>query len=142
MRNFAGQAVRFDREPDNEFDANAVAVSTLSAASLGYVPRERTAAFGCDTTFGHVISVGPVVDNPDSLYGAMVRLLCSCCHVNWPCTDIIEIDQVSVAPQLPALCVAAIPKALKDRLDRALADIDWQTVRGAALAQAGNRFVP
>ncbi len=46
------------KQPDNTYDPNAVAVQTLHGQDLGYVPREHTARFPHDVTFGHVYSLG------------------------------------------------------------------------------------
>lgn len=54
----AGQAVAVQREPENAFDPNAVAVRTLAEQSLGYVPKDLTARFPQQLCFGRVYSVG------------------------------------------------------------------------------------
>eukprot|EP00241_Pyramimonas_parkeae_P019554 CAMPEP_0114281954 /NCGR_PEP_ID=MMETSP0059-20121206/3292_1 /TAXON_ID=36894 /ORGANISM="Pyramimonas parkeae, Strain CCMP726" /LENGTH=304 /DNA_ID=CAMNT_0001402547 /DNA_START=45 /DNA_END=959 /DNA_ORIENTATION=- len=46
------------REPENPFDANAVAVRTLSGESAGYVSKHMTHHFIQDITVGRVVSVG------------------------------------------------------------------------------------
>ena len=67
----ADQAVMMVKEPDNEYDHNAIAVQTLSGQALGYVPREHTPRFPHDTTFGHVYSLG---QTPQRLWGATVSI--------------------------------------------------------------------
>ena len=58
------------KEPDNPYDHNAIAVQTLSGQTLGYVPKEHTARFPHDTTFGHVYSMGRA--SSVGLWGATV----------------------------------------------------------------------
>ena len=71
------------KKPDNTYDPNAVAVQTLHGQDLGYVPREHTARFPHDVTFGHVYSLG---QNAKGLWGATVSLdsipfwHCKYCH--------------------------------------------------------------
>lgn len=67
----ADQAVMMIREPDNAYDSDAMAVQTLSGQALGYVPKEHTARFSHDTTFGHVYSMGRA--SSVGLWGATVR---------------------------------------------------------------------
>ncbi len=59
------------KQPDNTYDPNAVAVQTLHGQDLGYVPREHTARFPYDVTFGHVYSLG---QSAKGLWGATVGL--------------------------------------------------------------------
>ena len=58
------------KEPENIYDPNATAVQTLSGQTLGYVPKELTARFLHDITFGHVYSLGQTAKG---LWGATVR---------------------------------------------------------------------
>lgn len=54
----ADQPVVFLKEPDNEFDPNAVAVLTLDGRKLGYIPRDESRRFLLDACFGFVASMG------------------------------------------------------------------------------------
>ena len=58
------------KEPDNPHDPNAIAVQTLSGQTAGYVPKEHTARFPHDITFGHVYSSGRA--SSVGLWGATV----------------------------------------------------------------------
>lgn len=60
------------KEPDNIYDPNAIVVQTLSGQALGYVPKEHTARFLHDITFGHVYSLGQTAKG---LWGATVMTL-------------------------------------------------------------------
>lgn len=65
----ADQAVMMVKEANNMYDPNATAVQTLNGQVLGYVPKENTARFLYDITFGHVYSFGP---NALGLWGVTV----------------------------------------------------------------------
>ena len=67
----ADQALMLEKEPENEYDPNAIRIQTLSGAVLGYVPRDLTARFPYPVTFGHVVHLGQVPDS--GLWGALVR---------------------------------------------------------------------
>lgn len=61
-------------EPENEYDANAIAVKRLDGKTLGYVPRdcnESPVFRGGGVLFAHVKSQGPTAGTPHTL-GAMV----------------------------------------------------------------------
>ena len=66
------------KEPDNPYDPNAIVVQSLSGQTLGYVPKDHTARFPHDTTFGHVYSMGPV--SSVGLLGATVSHQPVCKH--------------------------------------------------------------
>ncbi|KAK9816032.1 hypothetical protein WJX74_000596 [Apatococcus lobatus] len=112
-----GRPVEFRHEPDNPYDSNAVKVLTLDGLDLGYVPRAETATFGFNTTFGHVISVGPAADS--GLSGVLVRA--------WP--------------TLPPLTVDAFPSELAPvvNLSTLLSGADWEQLAHKTYATADHR---
>jgi hypothetical protein len=59
------------KEPENEYDPDAIRIQTLAGAVLGYVPRDLTARFPFQVTFGHVYHLGQVPDS--GTWGALVR---------------------------------------------------------------------
>jgi hypothetical protein len=67
----ADQALMLQKEPDNEYDPNAIKVMTLSGSVLGYVPRDLTGHFPYDVTFGHAYHIGQVPDK--GTWGALVN---------------------------------------------------------------------
>ena len=77
------------KKPDNTYDPNAVAVQTLHGQDLGYVPREHTASFPHDVTFGHVYSLG---QNAKGLWGATVGLYSI---PSWHCTPLSQFSAKS-----------------------------------------------
>ena len=60
------------KEPNNEYDPDAIAVHTLSGQSLGYVPRDFNNKFPHDTNFARVQSVGASANEEVPLLGAIV----------------------------------------------------------------------
>lgn len=110
------QAVMMVKERDNAYDPNAIAVQTLSGQTLGYVPRENTARFPHDTTFGHIYSKGRA--SSVGLWGATV----------------------AVRPSLPPLALDAIPSNLAPHaiMDRSLSPEHFQGIREATCKRANH----
>ena len=67
----AGQGLILEKEPINPFDPNAVRISTLSGAMLGYVPRGQTRRILHSTCFASVHHIGQVPENRQ--WGALVQ---------------------------------------------------------------------
>ncbi|DBA85403.1 hypothetical protein WJX79_007934 [Trebouxia sp. C0005] len=107
------QAVMMVKQPDNTYDPNAVAVQTLHGQDLGYVPKEHTARFPHDVTFGHVYSVG---QNAKGLWGATV----------------------AVRPTLPPLTVEAFPANLAAHINMSsnLPEEEWSAIRKVTYRKA------
>ncbi|KAL3163394.1 hypothetical protein ABBQ32_009776 [Trebouxia sp. C0010 RCD-2024] len=110
------QAVMMVKERDNAYDPDAIAVQTLSGQTLGYVPRENTARFPHDTTFGHVYSMGRA--SSVGLWGATV----------------------AVRPSLPPLTLDAIPPNLARHavMESSLSPEQFQAIREATCKRANH----
>eukprot|EP00976_Prorocentrum_cordatum_P089550 1187770-Prorocentrum_minimum.AAC.5 len=67
-----GEPLLLTREPENQFDVNAVVVTRLSGDTVGYISRDLTYEFQADVTVGRVVSTG---QNAKGLYG--VRVACT-----------------------------------------------------------------
>ena len=87
LHHCADQAVMMVKEPDNAYDADAVAVQTLNGHCIGYVPREHTARFPHDVTFGHIYSFGP---SSAGLWGVQVQLCSASKHI-WRCCLLLQL---------------------------------------------------
>lgn len=62
--------VIFEKEPENNYDPEAVRIISLDGAKLGYVPRDMTHLFKAwPCSFGRVSSVG---QNDAGLYGRSI----------------------------------------------------------------------
>lgn len=111
-----GQALAFVKEPENAYDPHAVAVTTLDAVPLGYVPRERTQAFVHSVCFGKVLSVGKAASGL------------------WGCS-------ADVQPKMPPLVVLPVPETLKRRLHVAeyLSGTAWEHFCAGVLERSGSR---
>lgn len=107
------QAIMMIKQPDNVYDPNAVGVQTLSGHDLGYVPKEHTARFPHDVTFGHVYSLG---QNAKGLWGATV----------------------AVRPTLLPLTVDAFPANLATHINMSssLPEEEWSSIRKATYKNA------
>jgi hypothetical protein len=114
-----GEPVQFVREPLNQWDPNAVAIVSLaSGLQLGYVPKERTAAFAADGVCGRVASVGAAGDS--GLLGCIL----------------------DVRPGLPSLTLPVLPPGLEHAGELGgggLGPQDAQQLAGGALREAGGR---
>lgn len=105
-----GDAVIFDREPYNEYDANAVRISLLDGSQLGYIPRDQTSLFGPLTTGGQVMSVGL---GQGGFFGAFVYM----------------------QPRLPFLLPAFLPEQHLHYMDpfKELTDKQLQSIRNVLI---------
>eukprot|EP00879_Flechtneria_rotunda_P009353 GHRR01009792.1.p1 GENE.GHRR01009792.1~~GHRR01009792.1.p1 ORF type:complete len:330 (+),score=106.31 GHRR01009792.1:262-1251(+) len=70
-----GQAVLLVKEPSNEYDPAAVAITALDGNCLGHVSRQRTGDFPLQACFGHIVTLGQ--SQATGNWGASV----SCCSV-------------------------------------------------------------
>jgi len=61
-----------EKEPENPYDPNAVAVKLLDDTKLGYIPRDETSGFVYSITFGRIRSIGQAA-NTDTL-GCIVEV--------------------------------------------------------------------
>jgi hypothetical protein len=138
-----------EKELDNPYDPNAIAIKTLSGTSLGYVPRDLTHHFPYDVAFGHVHHIGQVPDNGN--WGALVRLASFTCfgslqvlrtHRTYGSEGTLVILQIAVRPQLPPLTVDAIPDSLQGyiNLSSILAKDDWDKLSQASFRSASYRL--
>jgi hypothetical protein len=103
-----GQPVCFVQEPDNPVDPHAVAITSLSDVSLGYVPKECTAPFIHRICFGVVRSVGQAENS--MMYGFTAE----------------------VQPRLPPVTVLALPREVEDvciRLVGTLSGPTWDALK-------------
>lgn len=80
----ANTTVTLEKEPENPYDPNAVAVKLLNDEKLGYIPKQQTGAFIHQICFGRVRCVGQVQNG------------------NWGCL-------VDTQPHLPPVIPLAIP---------------------------------
>jgi hypothetical protein len=112
------QALAFQKEPENQYDPNAVAVHTLDGVPLGYVPKDRTGAFLHILCFGQVHSVGQADG------GGM-----------WGCS-------AEVQPRVPPVRVLPIPANLsgKCHVGEMLQGAEkWEAVKAEILKKSGGR---
>ena len=116
-----GQSAAFTQDPDNIYDSNAVAVTTLDGVSLGFVPKDRNKPFVHGTCFGTVQYVGCRGDDG-----------------NWGCI-------VNVQPQVPGVVVLPISENLVNLtriselfLDEENDDVaeQWKKVRAQILKRS------
>lgn len=94
-----------------------MAISTLDAIPLGYVPKDRTQAFIHSICFGKVYSVGQAQE------GGL-----------WGCS-------VDMQPRTPPVVVLSLPANLQGRchVTRLLAGSQWDTVRNETLRRTNWR---
>lgn len=107
-----GQPVCFVQEPDNPVDPHAVAITSLSDVSLGYVPKECTAPFIHRVCFGVVRSVGQAENSV--MYGFTAE----------------------VQPRLPPVTVLALPREVADiciRLVDTLSGPAWDALKNEVI---------
>lgn len=58
-----GLPLIFEREPDNQYDANAVVIRMLDGRKLGYIPKQETSSFIHNMCLGKVRSTGQNQNN-------------------------------------------------------------------------------
>ena len=111
----------FEKEPENPFDANAVAVKLVDDTKLGYVPRAETGSFRYSLCFGRLRSLGQAKDT--SNFGCIVE----------------------VQPQLPPVMNLAVPADLVQRCSRLVSDLSssgnaaWDAYRTELCNRMGKR---
>jgi len=110
------QGLAFEKEPENPYDPNAVAVQTLDGISLGYVPKERTGAFLHTVCFGRVQSAGQTE-------GGL-----------WGCN-------AEVQPRIPAVVVLPVPSNLtgKCHVAELLEGPEWEALKLDILNKSAGR---
>ena len=105
-------SLMFEKEPENPFDPNAVAVKLVDDTKLGYVPRAETGSFRYSLCFGRLRSLGQAKDT--SNFGCIVE----------------------VQPQLPPVMNLAVPADLVPQCSRLVSDLSmsgsaaWDAYRG------------
>mmetsp|Transcript_21198 Transcript_21198/g.46504 ORF Transcript_21198/g.46504 Transcript_21198/m.46504 type:complete len:332 (-) Transcript_21198:570-1565(-) len=110
-----GEPLLLAREPENTFDVNAVAVTTLSGDTVGYIRKDLTYEFQADVTVGRVISTGKT---ETGFYG--VKLACT--------------------PGRVSLYVDLIPRSLRGtNLSAELPTSEWNRLRKTQYRKAGHR---
>lgn len=112
--------VILEREPENPYDPNAVAVKLVDGTKLGYIPRIETGAFVYSLTFGRIRSIGQAANTEN--YGCIVE----------------------VQPKLPPvvnLSLPAKPKIVKKcaGLVESLAGPNWESYKADLCRQMNNR---
>ncbi len=114
-------SLMFEKEPENPFDADAVAVKLVDNTKLGYVPRAETGSFRYSLCFGRLRSLGQAKDT--SNFGCIVE----------------------VQPQLPPAMNLAVPADLVPLCSRLVSDLSssgdeaWDTYRTELCRRMGNR---
>lgn len=117
-----GQGVMLEKEPQNIYDSNAVAVRTTDGVSLGHIGRHETGEFSHSICFGHIEYVG---ESAQGTWGA--SLVCQ--------------------PKVPPLVPLAIPTNLLEecsslchKLDASGSDA-WKTHKESILRSMNNKCV-
>lgn len=112
--------VMLEKEPENAYDPNAVAVKLLDDEKMGYIPKEDTGKFIHSLCFGTIRSIGPA---PSS---SGVRVL-GCL--------------IDTQPKLPPVIPLALPADLKQNCRDfvgSLSGKEWEACK-ADLITAGGR---
>ena len=117
----ASASLMFEKEPENPFDANTVAVKLVDDTKLGYVPRAETGSFRYSLCFGRLRSLGLAEET--SNFGCIVE----------------------VQPQLPPVMNLAIPANLVPQCSQLVSDLSssrstaWDAYRTELCRRMGKR---
>ena len=113
-------SVVLEKEPENVYDPNAVAVKLLDDEKMGYVPKEDTGKFIHSLCFGKLRSIGPVETSSGDVLGCLI----------------------DTQPKLPPVIPLALPSDLKrDCRDfvGALTGKEWESYKIELIAAGGRR---
>ena len=109
----------FEKEPQNPYDPNAVAVKLVDDTKLGYIPRAETSSFIHSLCFGRIRSLGQAKDT--SNLGCIVE----------------------VQPKLPPVINLAIPTDLVDQCSGLVNSLSgnaaWEAYRTDLCRQMNNK---
>jgi len=112
-------AVVLEKEPENVYDPNAVAVKLLDDEKMGYVPKEETGKFIHSLCFGKIRSIGPAQTSSGDVLGCLID------------------TQPKLPPVIPLALPADLKKNCRDFVG-ALSGKEWESYK-IDLIEAGGR---